>query len=120
MSEAVVRRYSVKTVFLKISQNSQENRNLLFNKVAGQACSFIKKEILAQVLSCEFCDIFKNTFSYRKPPVAASVMCQYQFCPRNVLENREVSLPYANATEFFQFSLKIERITILLSKLSRS
>ena len=88
MSEAVVRRYSVKTVFLKISQNSQENRNLLFNKVAGQACSFIKKEILAQVLSCEFCDIFKNTFSYRKPLVAASVMCQYQFCPRNVLENR--------------------------------
>ena len=27
-----------------------------------QACNFIKKETLAQVLSCEFCKISKNTF----------------------------------------------------------
>ena len=27
-----------------------------------QACNFIKKETLAQVFSCEFCEIFKNTF----------------------------------------------------------
>ena len=26
------------------------------------ACNFIKKEALAQVFSCEFCEIFKNTF----------------------------------------------------------
>ena len=33
------------------------------NKVAGGgACNFIKKEALAQVLSCEFCEISKNTF----------------------------------------------------------
>ena len=32
-----------------------------------------KIETLAQVLSCEFCEISKNTFSYRTPPVAASV-----------------------------------------------
>ena len=37
-----------------------------------QACNFIKKETLAQLLSCEFCEISKNTFSYRTPPVAAS------------------------------------------------
>ena len=36
-------------VFLKISQNSQEN-------------SFIKNETLAQMFSCQFCDIFRNTF----------------------------------------------------------
>ena len=51
-------------------------QSLLFNKVAGlrpQACNFIKKETLAQVLSCEFHKISKNTFSYRTPPVAASV-----------------------------------------------
>ena len=30
-----------------------------------------KKETLAQVFSCEFCEISKNTFSYRTPPVAA-------------------------------------------------
>ena len=37
----------------------------LFNKV-------VKKETLTQVFSCEFCDISKNTPSYRTPPVAAS------------------------------------------------
>ena len=33
---------------------------------------FIKTESLAQGFSCEFCEISKNTFSYRTPPVAAS------------------------------------------------
>ena len=34
-----------------------------FNKVAGwAACNFIKKETLVQVFSCEFWEIFKNTF----------------------------------------------------------
>ena len=45
-------------------------QSLFFNKVAGsdlwetlaQACNFIKKETLAQVFSCEFCKISKNTF----------------------------------------------------------
>ena len=41
----------------------------LFDKVAG---NFIKKETLAQVFSCDFCEISKNTFSYRTPLVAAS------------------------------------------------
>ena len=36
------------------------------------ASNFIKKETLAQVLSCEFCKIFNRTFSYRTPLVAAS------------------------------------------------
>ena len=43
-----------------------------FNKVAGKVCNFIKKESLAQVFSCEFCEISKNTFFYRTPLVAAS------------------------------------------------
>ena len=30
-----------------------------------QACNFIKKETLAQVFSCEFCEISKNTFHHR-------------------------------------------------------
>ena len=49
--------------------------SLFFNKVAGlrpQACTFIKKEALAQVFSCEFSEISNNTFFYRTPPVAAS------------------------------------------------
>ena len=32
-----------------------------------EAYNFIKKETLAQVYSCEFCETFKNTF-YRTPP----------------------------------------------------
>ena len=68
LSEAVVQRCSVKKVFLEISQISQEK---------PEACNFIKKETLAQVFSCEFCEIInyksKNNFSYRTPLVVASV-----------------------------------------------
>ena len=59
---------SVKTVFLKISQNSEENtcaRVSFFNKVAGLMS-------LALVSSFEFCEIFKKTYFYRTPLVAAS------------------------------------------------
>ena len=37
-------------------------QSLFLNKVVGAACNFMKKETLAQMLSCEFCKIFKNTF----------------------------------------------------------
>ena len=63
--EAVMRRCFVKKVFLKISQNSQENiyaRTFFFNKVAGAACNFIKIETLVHVFSCYFCEFFKNNF----------------------------------------------------------
>ena len=40
----------------------------------GLRPKFIKKETLAQVFSCEFYEISKNTFSYRTPLVAASVV----------------------------------------------
>ena len=52
-----------KKVFLEISQNSQENTcarvSFLIN--LPQTCNFIKKETLAQVFSCEFCEISKKT-----------------------------------------------------------
>ena len=34
--------------------------------------TLLRKRILAQVFSCEFCEIYKNTFYYRTPVVAAS------------------------------------------------
>ena len=37
------------------------------------ARNLIKKETLAQVFSYEFCEISKNTFSYRTPLVATSI-----------------------------------------------
>ena len=35
-----------------------------------KACNLIKKESLAQVFSCEFCEISKNTYFCRTPQVA--------------------------------------------------
>ena len=37
-------------------------QRLFFNKVAGQACNFIKKESQAQVFYCKFCQISKKAF----------------------------------------------------------
>ena len=48
-------------------------QSLFFNKV------FIKKETLAQVFSCKFCETSKNTFSCRTPPVAATILVLYLF-----------------------------------------
>ena len=42
----------------------------LFKKSTGYACSFMKR-ISTQVFSCEVCKMFKKSFSYRIPPVAA-------------------------------------------------
>ena len=61
-TEAIVQRCYVKKVFLEISQNSQEN--------TCARVSFLIK--LAQVFSCEFCEISKNTFFQRTPLVATS------------------------------------------------
>ena len=59
LTEAVSQRCFVKKVFLEISQNSLENK--------PKACHFSKKETLAQMFSCEFCEIFKNTLLHRTP-----------------------------------------------------
>ena len=37
-------------------------QKLLFKKFAALACNFSKKETLAQLFSCEFQEMFKNTF----------------------------------------------------------
>ena len=64
--QADVCRCFSKQLFLKTEQYSQENTCVgisLFGKVAGlQSCNFVKKETLAQMFSCEFCKISKNTF----------------------------------------------------------
>ena len=42
------------------------------NFIKKETCNFIKRENLAQLFSCEFWEISKNTFCFRTPPVAAS------------------------------------------------
>ena len=54
-------------MFLEISENLQESTCarvsfLIKLQAEAEACNFINKETLAQVFSCEFCDIWKNTF----------------------------------------------------------
>ena len=40
--------------------------------IKKEACNFMKKETLAQVFSCEFCKIFKNSFFTENLRVTAS------------------------------------------------
>ena len=76
MSEAVTRSCSVKKMFSEISQNPQESTcaRVSFLIKLQTSGNFIKKEALAQVFSCEFCDISKNTFFHRSPLVTESIV----------------------------------------------
>ena len=65
--EAVACRCSVKKVFLKILQNSQENT---CTRVSSKAATLLKKT-LEQVFFSEFSEIFKNTLFYRTPNIAS-------------------------------------------------
>ena len=73
-TEAVAQRCSVRRGFFKTSQNSQENTcvRVSFLISCRPQASGIKTGTLAQVLSCEFCEYSKHTFSCRSPSVAAS------------------------------------------------
>ena len=71
-------RCSLKTVFLLISPNLQENTcaGVFFKVAALKACyfiNFIKKVTPALMFSCEFCETFKNTFSVEHLRTAAFV-----------------------------------------------
>ena len=47
-------------------------QRLFFNKVADLGPAILFKKRPWQLFSCEFCEIFKNTFFHRTPLVAAS------------------------------------------------
>ena len=88
-------------MFLKISQNSKGKpraRVYLLIHVQESISNFIKREDLAQVLSCEFCKIFKgtifNTLFYKKPPATASIRCFYVRCTSHglTISNKSVNL----------------------------
>ena len=88
----------LKKVFLKIPENSQENtcaRGSFLIKLQVSACNFIKKETLAQVLSCEFSEIFKKTLFHKIPPVAVSA--------KNMLELLKRHCTPATTSYFIKF-----------------
>ena len=53
---------------------SLQQYQLLDLSIRSQTCNFNEKETLAQVFSCEFCKISKNTCCYRTPSLTASVI----------------------------------------------
>ena len=74
-------------------------QSLLFIKNCrhkASASNFIKKETLAQVFFCEFCEISRNNFCYRIPPVAVSAQKQAL-----------TQLNLFNATDLFLYPLEI-------------
>ena len=68
------------------------------------ACNFIKKGTLAQVFSCEFCEISKNTFFYRTPLVAAFVLGRS--C-RTVLDMVRTFISFLIRLKFDDWNLKM-------------
>ena len=65
LQKAVVRRFSIKNVLLKIYQNSQETPcarvSFLMRLQAGRMQLYLK-ETPGQVFPCTFCTVFKNTY----------------------------------------------------------
>ena len=78
-----------KGIFRSLTKFTEKDlcQSLFFNKATDlrlelyQACNFIKKEALAQVFSCEFCEISKNTFFTEHLWAAASggpiILCSF-------------------------------------------
>ena len=54
-------------------------QSLFLTKLQASACNFIKKEALAQVFSCKFCKISKNTFFIEHLWATASDSCSIPF-----------------------------------------
>ena len=75
---------NIATFMLQICYD-KNSRQTLANHRPG-ACNLLREKTLAQVFSCEFCEIYKNTFYYRTPLVAAS----------GVLINFAILEPFSN------------------------
>ena len=54
--------------------NDSHQRRSVKKGVLPKACNFIKKKSLAQVFSCEFCEMSKKTYFIEHPLTTASGM----------------------------------------------
>ena len=77
-TEAIARERSVKS-FLKS----------LAKFTGKHLANLLKKKTLAQVLSCEVCKFFKNSYFYRTPPVAPSFQTDAKKSTGNKNSNKE-------------------------------
>ena len=71
-AEAAVCRCSSKSVFLKLFTGKHLCWNLFFNKVAGRRAATLFKKDSNTGVFLRYCEIFKKSFFYRTPLVAAS------------------------------------------------
>ena len=55
---------------------NRTSRPEVFCRIDVLSLQLYQNETLAQVISCEFCEIFKKTFFHRTIPMAASVPIQ--------------------------------------------
>ena len=61
-----------------------------FAEFTGKLGVFIKNETPTQVFPCEFCEIFKNSFFYRTPPMTTSesfilfLHIRWRNCPESI------------------------------------
>ena len=77
-----------KKMFLKISQNSQENTYATVSfLIMLQAYSFITKETLTEVFSREFCEIFKNAFFIKHLRTNASIIHTWKSALRKAIKH---------------------------------
>ena len=90
----------------------------LFNDIVtgprAQASNFIRKETLAQVFSCEFCNVF-----YKTPPMVASVSFNEKikfllisFCQSLILSDRlDINLLYL-CCQYLQFHYLLKKLKV--------
>ena len=88
--------------------NFIKKETVFIKKETGTACSFIKKEPLARVFSCEFCEISKNSLFYRTPLVAASGI------NKEFKRSQETSFYVTKTIHFFTSPTKLDFICIVL------
>ena len=91
---------------LKILQKSQENTFSLGSfliRLQLEIYNFIKKETLAEVLSCEFYEVFKNSFFNRTLTVAASDKVIEAFHKRFLILHTMSYLSNKSLMESFHF-----------------
>ena len=97
-------------------------QSLFFNKVAGLTpATLLKKKTLAQVFSCEFCELFKNTFFYRTPPVTGSLSINMEIKSRRNAVHSTIHMSVKRSSNIYTFnaaqkantSLKVVSATFL-------
>ena len=112
----------MKKVFLIISQNSQENtfaRVSFLIKLQTSGYNFTKKETLIQVFFYEFCEIFKNTFFYRRHSILNALtflkpLTSHFSKHRATITAMEKKQPLRNAFENMCFFILLVHVNIFI------